>query len=312
MVSVGLPERAIYSYINKTAQGGAGQELTLSCINSPHNVTLSGVEAQVDSLIALLKQDDIFARKLPVNVAYHSPQMNEIADEYLTQIGALARGESPKESIIFISSISGQVIAADLLCQANYWVQNLLSPVRFQDALEKACSQPSQGLQKKLDGSHRDLIVTDDILEIGPHSALRGPVREILLNIARGLKITYCPIIIRKRSALKSFLEAVGLLHCRGHIVDLANANSTSSISSAPPAAVLGLPEYPFDHSKTYWEESAISKGHRFRQFPRIKILGTRVPDWNPLQAKWRNVLQVADIPWVVHHKARKLTLYIL
>ena len=235
--------------------------------------------------------------------------MNEIADEYLTHIGPLARGESPEKHTIFISSITGQVVSADLLCQANYWVQNLLSPVRFQDALEKACLQPRQGVQKKLDGSHRDFIVTDDILEIGPHSALRGAVRETLLNMARGNEITYCSTIVRKRSALKSFLEAVGLLHCRGHIVDLAYVNSTSSISSRSETAVLGLPEYSFDHSQTYWEESAISKGHRFRQFSRIGILGTRVPDWNPLEAKWRNVLQVADVPWVVHHEARKSVL---
>ncbi|MCJ1395075.1 hypothetical protein MMC18_007956 [Xylographa bjoerkii] len=303
MVSVGLSEDASGPYLKRVTQHYAGLELTLSCINSPQNVTISGTEAQVDCVIRMLKQDGIFARKLQVSVAYHSPQMNEIAGEYLKHIGELEKGQRPAENIVFVSSLTGQATGTHILSKGEYWVQNMLAPVRFKEALEKVCSQSSQSFSKKLDRSHHDFITTDDILEIGPHSALRGPVREILLNIDKDHDVSYCPTIVRKRSALTTFLEAVGRLHCRGYVVDLAHTNIPNLNHSGPMLVMPGLPEYPFDHSQIYWEESRLSKGHRFRQHPRVDILGTRVPDWNPMEGRWRNMLKASDIPWVLHHQ---------
>jgi zearalenone synthase, highly reducing iterative type I polyketide synthase len=62
------------------------------------------------------------------------------------------------------------------------------------------------------------------------------------------------------------------------------------------------IPSYPFDHSKGYWFESRL--GNHFRTFPQNKLdlLGKPVADWNPLEAKWRNVIRVSEMPWVEDH----------
>ncbi len=50
---------------------------------------MSGEEAHIDHLKGLLDADKVFCRKLRVGVAYHSYQMQEIADQYLDRLASL-------------------------------------------------------------------------------------------------------------------------------------------------------------------------------------------------------------------------------
>ena len=300
MMSVGLSEDQLVPYLQKVAH----HQLTVSCVNSPRNVTVSGNELQLNTLKLLLEEDRVFARKLRVDLAYHSPQMNEIAVEYLALIKNLEKNDSVVGNITFVSSVTGCVASADQLCQGEYWVRNMISKVRFKEALERMCFQPAKELQRKLDLSHRNVLITNDILEVGPHSALQGPIRDILRSLTRGKEINYFSALIRDRSALETILEAVGQLYCLGYPVSLQHANQSIENGSHGRQRILtDLPEYPFDHSQTYWHESRLSTGYRFRQHPFVDLLGSQVPDWNPLEARWRNILRVSEIPWVADHQ---------
>ena len=73
---------------------------------------------------------------------------------------------------------------------------------------------------------------------------------------------------------------------------------------------LVDLPSYPFDHSKTYWRESRISKGYRFRKVVRHELLGTPVSDWNKNNAIWRNWIRLSENPWVKDHRITGNTLY--
>src|SRR5207244_4052400 len=72
--------------VNMELQG----ELVMACFNSPMNITISGDENKIDRLQELLKDDDIFARKLKVSNAYHSSHMSTVAEEYLELIGDIS------------------------------------------------------------------------------------------------------------------------------------------------------------------------------------------------------------------------------
>lgn len=302
MISVGLSEEQIPRYLEKVAPG-----LNVSCINSPKNITLAGDEDQVNGLKLVLEKDGIFARKLNVRVAYHSPQMNQIAVEYSMLIEELDKGDlAGSGNIGFISSVTGRSISAAGLCKADYWVENMVKPVKFKTAVETLCSRPTQAPQKKLDGSHRKFILVHDLLEIGPHSALQGPIRDILKNLTSGKDFTYSSALVRNRSALETFMEAAGSLYCLGHPVRLGSVNIFSEKHlDHHPVVLSNLPEYPFNHSQTHWYESRMSKNYRFRQHPPVSLLGTQVQDWNPFEARWRNILRVAEIPWVSDHQVR-------
>ena len=84
-------------------------------------------------------------------------------------------------------------------------------------------------------------------------------------------------------------LETVGRLHCIGYSTDVKKA---FGFSGDRRKCLTDLPEYPFDHSKSYWHESRLSKSHRFRKYARNDLLGNRVFDWNPLEARWRNIIR--------------------
>lgn len=304
MMSVGLPEDQIDFYLKRVGHELGRKGLTISCINSPKNVTISGTEVQINALKAHLKDDNIFYLELSVNLAYHSPQMNEIAAEYLTHIEGLENGDSvTPERIKFTSSVTGQAISGKELCKAEYWVRNMISPVRFKEALENTCCRQNQEIRKKLDGSHRDIAIIHNILEIGPHSALRRPTRDTLQKMGRDGDIGYIAGLIRDRNAHETILEAVGCLYCLGYFVNLQAVNQPQSIPQDHLLVLPDLPEYPFDHSHSYFNESRLSRGHRFREQPRVELLGNQVLDWNPFEARWRNVLKLVEIPWAVGHQ---------
>ena len=71
-MAVELSADRVQTYLAKVKSNSIRVDLTVSCINSPTNITISGEESQVDLLKALLDEDGIFTRKLRVNVAYHT------------------------------------------------------------------------------------------------------------------------------------------------------------------------------------------------------------------------------------------------
>lgn len=305
MAAVGLSSQETEGYINKVTSELGSRGLVVGCVNSPRSVTVSGVQPQIDRLCNLLEQAHVFAKKLRVGVAYHSFQMHEVSNEYLLRLKEIPslRDSKQSECCAIISSVTGTWISADEVRQPEYWVRNLVSPVLFSDAVEKIC-QPSLNQFKQLDGAHRRHIEITDLLEVGPHSTLQGPIRGILDGVRSRRTITYTSMLVRNHSATKTVLEAMGRLHCLGHSPSLAAVNVEKQ---ADRVVLSNLPEYLFDHSRAYWYESRISKGHRFRPGTVNDLLGVIDPDFNPLQAKWRNIIRATNIPWIEDHKVRSM-----
>jgi acyl transferase domain-containing protein/phospholipid N-methyltransferase len=310
MMAVGLSAAAVQPFIDEVEKlPGDLHSLTVSCINSPSGVTVSGDEKYVDLLLAKLQEEKVFARKLQVNVAYHSAQMLEVAEKYGASISKIDSGDFVPKQSVMVSSVTGERVSGLELRQPDYWVRNMTSPVKFSPALEVMCAEKPRPVTKKLDGSHRKIIMVNDILELGPHSALQGPIREILKKMDRAEDMKYYSALVRNRSALDTTFETLGQLYCRGYSVDVRKINRPTKAVSQPMLLV-DLPEYPFDHSKSYWFESRLSKGFRFRKHGYNPLLGTPVADWNPLEGKWRHFLGGSDLPWVEDHKINGSILY--
>jgi acyl transferase domain-containing protein len=307
MLSIGLSEAQAQQYLEKVSARFESLRLVIACINSPKNVTISGDDVQVEALKTLLDDEKIFARKLQVNVAYHSFHMNEIASQYRACIGNLETMPHLGKAPLMVSSVTGTWISNAELSQSDYWVRNMVSPVQFAGALAELCSQSTKDRTKKIDGSHRRAILIHNLLEIGPHSALQGPSKDILKGINQDKDIVYLSMIVRNVSAINTTLEVAGRLYCIGYPINMSAVNGDASVKSPKrPKTLNNLPEYPFNHKRSYWHESRISKNFRFRRFGRLDLLGVQDPDWNPLEAKWRNIIKVPEVPWIKDHKVRK------
>jgi acyl transferase domain-containing protein len=309
MLSVALgPEQAL-DYIARVDKLLSVGSLTVACLNSPTNVTISGSVEKIDAMKEMLDAENIFSRRLQVNNAYHSVYMEAVADDYRRLIADIQPGsgfESGNEPK-FYSSVTGSLATPSQLRNPMYWVDNLISPVRFSEAATRMFTD-SAAKGKKL-GSRQTSKPLTEILEIGPHGALRGPLREIMEQSPNAKNVGYESMLKRGNGALQTALAAAGWLFCRGHTVDIYKINPRG-FKDVTPALLVNLPSYPFNHSKTYWKESRISKGYRFRQFPRHELLGAPVPDWNKNNAIWRNWIRLSENTWIKDHRITGSILY--
>lgn len=293
MLSANLAESDVSEYLLNS--GFSETSVHVACINSPLNVTLSGLENDIDRLKSQLDEDEIFSQKLKTGVAYHSPAMKTIQDEYLKAIGCIdtSNGKSGHLAIPMVSSVNGKTITSrKALTDPMYWITNLVSPVRFCEAVTTLTK-----------GELRIGMPTlTDVVEVGPHSALRRPILDILKK--ESLSIRYGNVIQRSKSSLKGAMELAGQLFCHGHSVSITAVNQQLE----PLPFRVDCPEYPFDHSRTYWAESRLSKDYRLRDPVPNDSLGQRALDWNPLEPTWRKFLSVESIPWAKDHVVSLLT----
>ncbi|KAB8270078.1 reducing type I polyketide synthase [Aspergillus minisclerotigenes] len=299
MMAVGLPPEHASRLLDEDKQ--EFRSLSIACYNSPSNVTISGDENMIDSLKLKLDKLGTFARKLKTNAAYHSSHMNAIAMDYISSIGPISAGESRLRGPTMVSTVSGQRVMPETLQQPSYWMNNMVSPVKFYQAFERLCANR---VVKKIDGSHRGMKKIDVCLEIGPHSALRGPIMEIIAS--KGSQVAYLSALQRGLLATRTLLETVGHLWCLGCCPNLAGVNK----SPGRTASICDLPQYPFDHSQTYFHESRIARAHRLQRRSSYHLLGERVTDWNPLEPRWRNFLSLLELPWIQDHKINDMALF--
>ena len=298
-MSVGLSAHRAELYLRHTQN--SFKDLVVACVNSPENVTISGSDASIDRLKATLDSDNIFSRKLAVNIAYHSPQMLEVAQQYTDALANVDFGSTNLNGCVMMSSLLGRKVAVEDLRKPSYWVDNLVSPVLFTTAFQHIICK---NVAKKLDKSHLKSLRVDICIEIGPHAALRGPIRDILIESGQDRSIQYLAVLERHCDASITFLKALGYLSCNRYQVDWMQANH-EGVTKTDLVSLCDLPEYSFDHSKTYWHESRRAKAVRFQHEPKHDLLGKRVLDWNKYEARWQHFIRLTELPWLEDHKVR-------
>ncbi|KAF3910969.1 hypothetical protein AA313_de0200827 [Arthrobotrys entomopaga] len=311
MMSVGLNEKEILPFF-ETLSAKGHSDLYIGCINSPTNVTVAGDKNDMDALKSMLDEKAIFARKLKVPCAYHSPHMVASAKAYLRKAGKLdARKDREDGSYIpFISYLTGEEIASDRLRDVDYWVENFCCPVNFTKSvgkLEHLASIATGNGPRKLGRARQKGILVTNILEIGPHGALRGPLRDIMKTFKYACGIQYDTALMRGASASKTFLEAIGSLQCSGFNPNISRLNPDDSTGLLP---LIDPPAYPFSHQREFWSESRRSRNQRFRRFKPNELLGTSVPESNPFVASWRNFLSRSKSSWIEDHSINNVVIY--
>ncbi|KAL2872619.1 type I polyketide synthase [Aspergillus lucknowensis] len=296
MIAVGLGEEEAEKYIARVTKGA----ITVACVNSPSSVTVSGDVTGIDELQDLLRQDAVFERKLKVGVAYHSTHMMTIASQYLDAIGGIEPTEEGEDRKMY-SSVSGEYVEADEL-GAMYWVQNLTNPVRFSDAVQSLVLPVDES------GQRQKKAAVDILVEIGPHSALGGPVKQILNEL--GVKdVDYKSVLSRGKHAAQTALQCVGSLSVQGVAVEVKEINQyhAAPVSLTP---LHDLPSYVWNHSRTFWAEPRVNREHRMREHPRYSLVGAPLPRMSENERDWKGLIRISEEPWVRDHRIQNLVLY--
>lgn len=296
MLAVGLSRSDVEQYIQHV-ECNENEAIGVACVNSPESVTISGDADPLSKLEQLLKDDNVFARKLALSNAYHSNHMELLAEDYLSSLQDIKTLEG-NPNVTMYSSVSGSVVQAAEL-NADYWVKNMVSPVLFDDAVQ-AIFAPTSGPRRRR-GKAR---VINTVLEIGPHSALLGPIRQILQELKKADMVECLSVLKRNENAQATAVAAAGALWSAGADVNLGHVNSFTEVA-VPRLPLTNLPKYPWNHSTRYWHESALSKSLRFRHSPRTDLLGEPVREFTWSEPTWKNYIYVSEQPWIADHSVR-------
>ncbi|KAH6616126.1 hypothetical protein B0J18DRAFT_485034 [Chaetomium sp. MPI-SDFR-AT-0129] len=306
MAAIGVGETQAAAYLARLTEGTDGKAV-VACVNSPGSVTVAGDETAVVKVLEMAGEEGVFARRLKVDTGYHSHHMEPIAGPYRKALlGALAtqKGDQPKEKldVMFSSPVTGgRVTEAKQLADPEHWVGSLLQPVEFVRAFtDMVVGDPAEGNAN-----------VDIILEVGPHTALGGPIKEIsALPAFEGLDLPYLGCLTRHLDARECMLTMALTLIRKGYPVDLSALTPISEGQKQKPRVLTDLPSYPWNHANRHWAEARVNQAYRERDQPPHHLLGSPVPGANPEAATWRQRVRVGESPWLRDHVVQGNILY--
>lgn len=303
MIAVGLGKEAAQALIS---EHNLAEQVSLACDNSPESTTLSGDASAVDKLLDILQGKGTFVRKLKTDgKAYHSKHMKEIGQVYQQSLERVwhagqglrgknaCNGDATRLKAVsharIISSVTGSESNSGDMATPAYWRANLESPVKFCDAVKGVF-----GI-----GRHH-------LLELGPHSALELPIKQVAAseNRAPGY-YAYNSALVRDKDAAVTLLSLIGSLFLRGND-DLVLENilpDNLASESLERHVLIDLPHYHWDYTApTLWTESRAVAEFRNRPYPRHDLLGSQIPGASKLTTTWRNIVDVNEISWLRDH----------
>ncbi|KAH9630195.1 hypothetical protein HF086_010701 [Spodoptera exigua] len=166
-----------------------------ACHNSNDSVTISGPVESLEKFVATLSAEGTFARRVNSSgVAFHSKYIAAAAPLLRRSLEKIIPDPKPRTKRWVSSSLPRDKWDSDLakLSDANYHVNNLLSPVRFADALR---SVPARAL----------------VVEVAPHALLQAVLKRALGGAAH-------VALVRRDApdALAHLLAAAGRLFAAG------------------------------------------------------------------------------------------------
>ncbi|KAI1820376.1 hypothetical protein F4861DRAFT_533744 [Xylaria intraflava] len=298
MLAVGLGPEDAAPYLEEGVR--------IACYNSPQSVTLSGDEGAASKVKAKLEADGVFVRALKTSGrAYHSHHMKDVGAIYeecanrgFAALGALEFPKHDKNSKtpLFVSSVTGE-IKHNFQPGPEYWRQNLESPVRFTQAVIRMTEIEDLGI--------------NHIVEIGPHSALAGPIRQVRDKLGVSSRdLEYTATLSRGEDSVTRLLDLAGALFIKGYPIDLARVNSIEEqgrwedITVRHGLPLVDLPSYSWNYSAgPLRAKHRINMEFQNRKFARHDLLGSLLPGVIRDQAQWRNMLDIHDLPWLEQHK---------
>ena len=242
-------------------------KVCLAGINSPKGITLAGDSRQLSALEAALSGQDIFAKRLPLDYAFHSPAMNSIKAGV---INALADITPRTTQIPYYSTVTGE-LSDGLELDATYWWNNIREPVLF-DAAASALMEQGHNV----------------FVEIGAHPILRRYLNESLRQLERpGLVFG---TIERHKPGFEGLQRCLGQLLLSG--LDLASRHLPVVGQRVP------LPRYAWQRSHHWVQGTNDSQGllTRYYQHP---LLGYPLAQH---EHTWESQLDTQRQPWLADH----------
>ncbi|KJZ77356.1 hypothetical protein HIM_03080 [Hirsutella minnesotensis 3608] len=213
-----------FEEVAKLVNAQEDPDLAVAVHSSPSSCVISGPVEAVSKAVASWKQhhhqSHINALNVKTDIAFHSPMLAGLAQPLFSALeGSLNPCRTGKCKIYSTSSMDPRY---DGYRDAQYWVNNMISPVRL-----------TQAVQAAVQDSYRVFV------EISSHPIVSHAISEVMLDLSVN-SWSVIPTLLRESDADKCILGTLARLHCVGIYVDWAKLMPYSSTS--------GLPNTPLVH----------------------------------------------------------------
>ncbi|MFN6535672.1 MAG: SDR family NAD(P)-dependent oxidoreductase [Nostoc sp. EkiNYC01] len=215
MAMLHLPHKAVAEVIVPYED-----KIAIAAINSPSSTVISGAAEAIEIILEKVEQQGIFCRRLPVNYAFHCPQM----DGYSRELEKIIQDIQPKSPYLQIFSTVSCQPSQPGDFDAAYWGRNMRQSVRFAEAMDNLIE------------AGYDLFI-----EVAPHSVLAKDMLECLSQ-KQG---TVLPTMRRGDSTAR--FRSLAKLYTLGHKITWDNLYPNGG-------KFVQLPTYPWQR-KRYWIE---------------------------------------------------------
>jgi polyketide synthase 5 len=272
--SVELPAQQVLSEL--VARGI--NDVVVAVVASPQSTVVAGATHTVRELVAAWEQREVMAREVPVDVAFHSPQVDPIVGE-LTDVLADVHPRTPEVPFYSATLFDPR---EQPVCDAGYWADNMRKMVRFAAAVRAA-----------LEDGYRVFA------ELSPHPLLTRPIEQTAGSLDM-------PV-----AALAGMRREQELPHgLRGFLADLYSAGTAVDFSVLyPNGRLVDAPLPTWTHRRLFWsrdgQESPTHGGCTVSVHP---LLGPHVHlQEEPERHVWQGEVGTAAQPWLADHQIHNI-----
>ncbi|HWT47223.1 MAG TPA: type I polyketide synthase, partial [Mycobacterium sp.] len=214
-----------------------GDRLNIAAVNGVSAVVVSGEVTAIEELVRRCEADKVRARRIDVDYASHSAQVDAIRESLTRALTGIAPHSS---SMAFFSTVTGELMETSGL-NAEYWYQNIRQTVRFERAVRSAC-----------DSGYRVFI------ESSPHPVLIAGIEETWdaladQNAAVPAEAVVIPTLGRDDGGLDRFWLSVGQAHVAGVAVNWR--------ATFVNGCQVDLPTYAFQRQRFWLSQLGVGDG---------------------------------------------------
>ncbi|MGW2603240.1 SDR family NAD(P)-dependent oxidoreductase [Streptomyces mirabilis] len=201
----------------------------VAAVNSGRSTVIAGDVEPLETLLADLDREQVFARRLEVDYASHGPGVEPVRATVLEELDGVTTCPT---SVAWYSTVTGEPVTEEL--EADYWYTNLREPVRFAPTVERMAE----------DG-YRCFV------ELGPHPSLVTALHTVAEDSGHE-NLVAVGSLRRDEDGPACLDRATAELHVHGRRIDWRRL--------VPDTAPADLPTYAWD-PRRHWIEPESTTG---------------------------------------------------
>ncbi|MGW1957725.1 SDR family NAD(P)-dependent oxidoreductase [Streptomyces sp. NPDC001920] len=261
MAVVGLPHADVEDRL-----AGLDGTIGVAAVNSGRSTVVAGTVDAVQALLRDLERQQVFVRRLDVDYASHSAQVEPVRATVLDELDGITTCPT---SVAWYSTVTGEPVTGEL--EADYWYTNLREPVRFSATVERMVA----------DG-YRCFV------ELGPHPSLLTALHTVDEDLVAVGSLR------RDEDGPACLDRAAAELHVHGRRVDWRRL--------VPHTGPADLPTYAWDDQRHWTEPAASATTPGLLDRAAHPLLGVQLRSADATRWTFRDEWSRATADWLPDH----------